>query len=163
MTGLDGAVLDPVRQLLAIEQIKQLKARYFRCMDTKDWGGLRDAFADDATFDARASLSLDGAAEGGRAADSNDWVVHGGDAIVAFVDSAAGPLQTVHHGHCHEIKILSATTAHGVIAFEDQIWDPVTRAVSLHGCGHYHETYRRDAGRWRILTSRISRLYIALG
>jgi hypothetical protein len=47
--------------LLAIEQIKQLKARYFRCMDTKDWAGLRSVFCDDAVFDARASLSLDGA------------------------------------------------------------------------------------------------------
>ena len=28
-----------VDELLAIEEIKQLKARYFRCVDTKDWEG----------------------------------------------------------------------------------------------------------------------------
>ena len=156
-------ISDPASRLLAIEQVKQLKARYFRCMDTKDWAGLRQVFCDDIMFDARASLSLDGAGEAGRAAESNDWVVHGGDAVLAFIKGAAGSLQTVHHGHCHEIEILSATEARGVIAMEDQIWDPTTGAVSLHGCGHYHETYRCDGGQWLILTSRLSRLYVALG
>ena len=32
-----------------IEAIKQLKARYFRTMDTKDWAGMREVFADDVT------------------------------------------------------------------------------------------------------------------
>ena len=27
--------------LLAIEEIRQLKARYFRCIDTRDWAGFR--------------------------------------------------------------------------------------------------------------------------
>jgi hypothetical protein len=154
---------DKLDQLLAIEAIRQLKSRYFRCMDTKDWAGVRAVFADDAAFDARASLSLDGAGEAGQAAQSNDWVVHGGDAIVEFIKGAAGPLQTVHHGHGHEIEVLSATEARGVIAMEDQIWDTATGAVFLHGCGHYHETYRRGADGWRIHTSRLSRLYVALG
>jgi hypothetical protein len=28
-----------VERLLAIQEIEHLKARYFRCVDTKDWGG----------------------------------------------------------------------------------------------------------------------------
>ena len=36
---------------LAIEEIKQVKARYFRCMDTKDWAGFEAGFAPDATVD----------------------------------------------------------------------------------------------------------------
>ncbi len=36
-----------VEKLWDIEQIKQLKARYFRLMDTKDWVGWRDLFTDD--------------------------------------------------------------------------------------------------------------------
>jgi hypothetical protein len=51
------AQIDPVARLIAIEEIKQLKARYFRCMDTKDFVGLRTVFADDATFDASCSSS----------------------------------------------------------------------------------------------------------
>lgn len=146
--------------LLAIEQIKQLKSRYFRFLDTKDWAGLRTIFCDDAMFDARTSLSLDGAGEGA-AAESNDWVYQGGDEIIVFIQGAAGPRRTVHHGHCHEIDILSPTEARGVIAMEDKIWED--GALFLHGFGHYHETYRREDDGWRILTSRISRLHVQLG
>ena len=35
------------QQLWEIEQIKQLKARYFRLMDTKDWDAWRELFTDD--------------------------------------------------------------------------------------------------------------------
>ena len=155
--------MDIDTKLLAIEDIKQLKGRYFRCMDTKDWAALRSVFCADAVFDARAALSVDGHGEAGRAADSNDWVYRGGEAIAQFIQGAIGPAITVHHGHCHEIEILSADEASGVIAMEDQIWDPDTKKPTLHGSGYYHETYRRVDGRWRIHTSRITRLYISLG
>jgi SnoaL-like domain len=139
--------MDIAEKLLAIEEIKQLKSRYFRLMDTKDWNALAGVFCADATFDARAALSVDGRGEGGRAAESNDWIYRG---------------VTVHHGHCHEIDILTADDASGVIAMEDQIWEPLSQKLTLHGAGHYHETYRRVDGRWRIHTSRITRLYVAL-
>jgi hypothetical protein len=61
------------------------------------------------------------------------------------------------------VEILSDMEARGVIAMEDKIWDLASGAPVLHGCGHYHETYRREGDGWRILTSRISRLYISLG
>ena len=60
--------MDNATKLLAIEEIKQLKSRYFRSMDTKDWEALRSIFCADATFDARAALSVDGQGAGGRAA-----------------------------------------------------------------------------------------------
>jgi hypothetical protein len=155
--------MDAATRLLAIEEIKQLKGRYFRFLDTKDWEALRSIFCDDAVFDARASLSIDGRGEAGRAAESNDWVYRGGEVIIDFIRRAVGTLRTVHHGHCHEIEVLTADEASGIIAMEDQIWDEAGRTVSLHGCGHYHETYRRVDGRWRIQESRITRLYVALG
>ena len=37
-----------MNRLLAIEEIKQLKARYFRFLDTKDWAGLTTVFTPDA-------------------------------------------------------------------------------------------------------------------
>lgn len=154
--------MNPLDRLLAIEQIKQLKARYFRCMDTKDWAGLRSVFCDDAVFDARASLSLDGQGEG-PAAESNDWVYHGGDVIADFVRDTVTPLRTVHHGHGHEIEVLSNTEARGVIAMEDRVWELASGAPVLHGCGHYHETYRQIGEDWRILSSRLTRLYLTIG
>ena len=155
--------MDTIDRLLAIEEIKQLKARYFRFMDTKDWDGLRTIFCDDAVFAARASLSIEGRASEGRAADSNEWIHHGGDNIVEFIKRAIGGARTVHHGHCHEVEIVAPTEATGVIAMEDQIWDEAGQVLNLHGCGHYHETYRWADGRWRILSSRITRLQVSLG
>jgi len=154
--------MDIVDQLFAIEAIKQLKARYFRLMDTKDWDGLRHVFCDDAIFDARASLSIDGQAEEGPAAESNGWVYEGGDTIIDFIRGAIGVNTTVHHGHCHEISVESDTLASGVIAMEDQIWEPDGKTV-LHGTGHYHETYHCVDGQWRIHRSRITRLSVRLG
>ena len=42
-----------------VEAIKQLKARYFRTMDTKDWAGMCQVFTDDVVVDttARAAAS----------------------------------------------------------------------------------------------------------
>ena len=34
-----------------LDQIHQLKARYFRLMDTKDWDGLREVFTSDVRID----------------------------------------------------------------------------------------------------------------
>ena len=36
-----------VQMLWDIEQIKQLKARYFRLLDTKDWDAFAELFTDD--------------------------------------------------------------------------------------------------------------------
>jgi hypothetical protein len=33
--------MDRLEELVAIEDIKRLKAKYFRTLDTKDWSGLR--------------------------------------------------------------------------------------------------------------------------
>ena len=43
--------MDPIERLTAIEEIKQLKARYFRCMDMKDWDGQVTVFAPDVEVD----------------------------------------------------------------------------------------------------------------
>ena len=45
-TERKGSVaMDTAERLEAIEAIKQLKARYFRCMDEKDWDGQVAVFA----------------------------------------------------------------------------------------------------------------------
>jgi ketosteroid isomerase-like protein len=40
-----------MNKLKEIEEIKQLKSRYFRCLDAKDWPGLAACLTDDVTFD----------------------------------------------------------------------------------------------------------------
>jgi hypothetical protein len=53
--------VNPTERLEAIEEIKQLKARYFRCMDTKDWDGFTSVFAPEARMDVSGEFSGDGA------------------------------------------------------------------------------------------------------
>jgi SnoaL-like domain len=123
------------------EPIKQLKARYFRFMDTKDWDAMRRVFADDVTMDTTAS--------GGN-------VMTGADVCIEFLRETIGDVITVHHGHMPEIEVTSPTTATGIWAMEDMLRWP--NGTELHGYGHYHETYEMIAGAWRIKTLTLTRL-----
>ena len=125
-----------------IEAIRQLKARYFRTMDTKDWAGMRQVFSDDVVMDTT---------------EAGGGVVSGADEFISFIRETLESTVTVHHGHMPEIEIVSETSAKGIWALNDiVIWPNGTR---LDGYGHYHETYEKDAGRWRIKTSKLTRLH----
>jgi len=124
-----------------IEAIKQLKARYFRTMDMKDWAGMREVFADDVTMDTTSS--------GG-------GVITGADEFMAFLSETLAGVVTVHHGHMPEIEVDSPTTASGVWSMEDMLRWP--DGSELHGYGHYHETYEKQDGAWRIASSTLTRL-----
>jgi len=126
-----------------IEAIKQLKARYFRTMDTKDWDAMRAVFTDGVVMDTSES--------GGPA-------VTGADEFVAFLRDTLADAVTTHHGHMPEIDVTSATTATGVWALHDRIKWP--NGVVMEGAGHYHETYEKIDGGWRIASSTLTRLYM---
>jgi uncharacterized protein (TIGR02246 family) len=140
--------VDTLACLEAIEEIKALKARYFRCMDTKDWDGFAEQFAPDASMD----MTSEGAG-----------ITSGNRDIAAFVEGAVGDVTTVHHGHTPEIEILSDTTARGIWAMEDVLrWPDGAPITAMHGYGHYHETYEKIDGRWLIASTRLTRLRVDL-
>jgi hypothetical protein len=143
--------VDTVERLEAIEEIKQLKARYFRCMDMKDWGGFTAVFAPDARMDVSGELSGDVV--------DGKGVTTGDREITAFVRESIHDVTTVHHGHTPEIDVASPTNAAGVWAMEDHLWWPEGSPImSMHGYGHYHETYEKMQGRWRIKSTTLTRL-----
>jgi SnoaL-like domain len=129
--------------LLEIESIKQLKARYCRYLDTKNWEAWRAIFTDDFLSDTSEA--------GGK-------VIEGADEFVAFTRKSIGkPSQvTAHQVHAPEIELLSATTARGVWALEDVV--RLAPGMTLRGYGHYHETYEKIDGQWRITSSKLTRL-----
>jgi hypothetical protein len=58
-----------------------------------------------------------------------------------------------------EVDIRSDTMAEGIWAMEDVLRWPTTSTrpiQTLHGYGHYHETYELIGGGWRIIESCIS-------
>jgi hypothetical protein len=151
--------LDPVERLVAIEEIRQLKARYFRCVDTKDWEGLNDVFAPDVVFDRTYGKSV-------RNRWTGEWtpplpatqlLVRGREEVIAMVKDAVADLLTVHHGHMPEISLSDGDLANATWAMSDELRDRGGRLI-LAGRGHYHDTCRRTDGAWRIESSRLTRL-----
>jgi len=128
---------EPLRRLDALEateDIKKLKARYFRFVDEKNHDELGGLF----TTDARITT------------DGIDWPSPG--AFVEVIRDLIGPAPTVHHGHMPEIDILGPDTASGIWAMEDLLTFPAAPdAPEGHrGYGQYRETYRKVDGHWLI-------------
>jgi hypothetical protein len=132
-----------VDSLYEIEAIKQLKARYCRYLDTKDWEAWRTIFADDFVSDT---------------SESGGDVIVGADAFVRYTRGHIGKASqpTVHQVHAPEITLTSPTTATGVWALQDVV--RLAPGLNLQGYGHYHETYEKTDGRWYIKSSRLTRL-----
>jgi hypothetical protein len=147
--------MNDTERLVAVEAIKRLKGRYFRCLDTKRWPEYRACFTDDCDF-SRTAVSPGG----------------GPDAFVANLAQTLANISTVHHGHTPEIELLTLTTARGIWAMVDHLrWAPDAdipeflradpRQTGLSGYGHYEEEYRLEDGRWKISLFRVTRLSLA--
>lgn len=156
--------MTPLDKLLAIQEICQLKARYFRCVDTRDWDGFASVFTDDVVLDRTFGKSI-------RNPWTGEWVpplpaepvlVRGRDAVLATIRGVVDNLQTVHHGHMPEITIVDARNATGIWAMQDELRDRDGK-LTLVGKGHYHETYRLTDEGWRIASFRLVRLWLDHG
>ena len=125
--------------------ITNVKARYCRLLDTKDWEGFAALFTEDFELDVSAS--------GG-----NTSVIVGRSEALARIRMSIEDAKTVHQIHSPEIT-LKGDTAHVIWAMYDRIsWSP--ERPSLSGYGHYHERYVRVRGEWKIASSRLTRLHI---
>jgi hypothetical protein len=178
MTAKEAVVSD-LERLVAIEEIKQLKARYFRCMDQKDWDEFEKVFCKDVVFDLREAIfardpvtkevlkSGDILIDPARTADG--WVQHGAANVRRWEETVLTGVVTVHQGHMPEITLTSPTTAHGYWhlehllrfprrnAYADLWWLPDNApAHQLHGYGLYDETYERVDGVWGIKTLKLT-------
>ncbi|WP_039797803.1 nuclear transport factor 2 family protein [Nocardia araoensis] len=131
----------------AIEAVRQLKYRYFRTLDLKEW----DEFAD--------TLAVDATGHYGTHAMGEPLHLDGRDAITAFMRENLGPsLVTVHIANHPEI-VVDGATATGSWAFEDTVI-ATEYGVLIRGAGYYTDTYRRDAdGKWRIAATAYRRIY----
>jgi len=133
--------VDP-NDLLAIREVEQLKYRYVRGLDTKDWDLFRSTLADDvvATYGARLSFA-------------------GPDEIVAYMAENLGPTMiTLHQVHHPEITV-DGDSATGRWSLQDRVIMTEFR-ILLEGASIYEDRYVRGAdGEWRIARTGYERLY----
>lgn len=127
-----------------IEAIKQVKYRYFRALDCKQWEALGETLTDDATT----------------AYDSGKYSFRGRDAILGFLRDALGSKRvvSVHHGHHPEIEITSEATARGTWYLEDTVFFLDAKMV-LQGAAFYSDEYAKVAGQWKISSTGYERTY----
>ena len=121
-----------MEHLADIEAIKQLKARYFRLMDTKNWAEFGDVFTREAVL-------------GG-----GDQQIAGRPAIVEFISTVSDGVRSAHQGFLPEIEIVGAGQASGIWAMSDYFEVRGTEPpVGFQGYGHYADRYALEEGAWR--------------
>lgn len=140
---MNGSMEQRLARLEAIEDIKHLKAKYFRYLDLHWWEELRSVFTDDAEFDILESSHKPSSPE----------------EFLARVRDHLPTAMTVHHGHMPEIEYVDETKAKGIWSMFDLVEPaPSSGYPVLTGFGHYTEEYRRVDGGWLISRMRLSRL-----
>jgi ketosteroid isomerase-like protein len=130
--------------LCVIEDIRQLKYRYLRTLDLKDWDEFADTLTDDVRTNYGAHLTVDGR-----------------DKVVEFMRNSLGPaIITVHQCHHPEITVdAGGDTATGRWYLQDIVIVTEHRMM-LTGACFYSDEYRRcDDGKWRISSTGYVRSY----
>lgn len=140
-----------VEDLLELEQIKQLKARYFRHMDTRQWQEWATCFTADvvAVYDGPPRL--------GKRDDPTQVACHGRESLVAAVSGLFVEASSIHQGYMPELELTSATSARGIWSMFDYIRSP---RGTFKGWGHYHEEYVKQDGQWKIKSIKLTRLHV---
>jgi hypothetical protein len=134
------------------ERTRQLKASYFRLLDTKQWKWLRAVFTEDASFEGFST-----------SADNPDLFV------ANLVRNLTGKT-SVHQGHTYELATVSDDLVRGIWSMSDYLAWPVDAAKyfgrstpgqwGVRGYGYYEDEYRRTDAGWLISFSRLVRLRI---
>ncbi|VEG57614.1 rieske [2Fe-2S] domain-containing protein [Mycolicibacterium aurum] len=138
---------DIVRELMDREQLKELRAKYFRCLDLRDHEGFRSVFTEDAVLEVPEV----------------DLILRGHEEIADKVLASLTGAVSAHHGHTHELAITGPDTATGIWAMQDIVeWPPTASGerIGITGVGHYHDEYLKQDGQWRIAKVRLVRIRV---
>ena len=134
-----------MNELAEIEQIKLLKFRYFRSLDTNDWEEFGDTLAEDCVANYG----------------DGEYSFDGRRAIVDFMSTnmSADTFLSMHNGHHPEITVAEdGATATGTWYLQDMILD-LQNNVRLYGTGIYRDEYVKSDGQWRISVTGYARVF----
>ncbi len=130
--------------LVEIHAIEQLKYRYVRFLDLKEWDEIERLFVPDAT-----------ASYGGGAYTYADRA-----GIMAFLreSMASTAMLTSHKVHHPEIELTGPDTATGIWALEDVVVHG-DYGITIQGAAFYNDRYVKVDGDWRIAHTGYKRVY----
>jgi hypothetical protein len=137
--------MDPLTRLVAIEDIKQLKSRYFTALDEKRWDEYASLFSPDAVIDFSQQPDLLDHGRDEADPEPNNWIFSGGRAAADFIEPLFAEVTSAHHGHDPRIELVDETTATGHWTLYDRLEYP---DEVFHGYGRYDETYVKVDGAW---------------
>lgn len=142
--------MDMLARLEAHEAIRNVKARYCRYLDSKDWDGLASIFTQDMVLDVQE--------------DTGQPPFEGRDAALATIRWSVEHAKTAHQIHFSEIEI-DGDEAQVITPMQDRVvWapgkSPLPGVGSITGYGHYREHYVRQDGVWKIAHLKLTRLHV---
>ena len=128
-----------LQQLSDLEEIRIVKHRYFRGIDTADWALLDGMFTDAVNVEYIGGdyhVKLQGRA-----------------AMMEFLaNSFHSGCLAMHHGHMPEITFTGPDSADGLWYLED-IFINLEEKFHTFGTAIYRDQYVREDGRWRIAST----------
>lgn len=137
MTTLEG-LEKRLQTLEDVQAIMQLKHRYFRLLDHKQWPELRTCFTDDVETHY----------------ESGHYQFSGIDDVMRFLSESLDGLQgggrfALHLGHHPEIEVFSPTEARGLWTLHAPILERGPGRAGWQD-SFYEDEYRKENGLWRI-------------
>lgn len=133
-----------LQQLSDFEDIRTLKHRYYRGIDTADEALLDGLFTDDVTVEYRGGGYLVRLA--GRA-----------EMVDFLMNSFHADAVAMHQGSMPEIKLLGDDEAEGLWYLED-VFISFERNDITTGTALYRDRYRRVDGQWKIARTEYDRI-----
>lgn len=136
-----------MNEMLEIEKIKQLKARYLRGLDTNDWDLFASSMSEGCTGRYNSGkLSFDSRKD-----------------IVNFMrENLSGEkILTLHQGHQPEIEIIDENNARASWYLQDLVIH-LEAGVRIYGSAIYEDSYRKEDGKWKIFATGYNRVFEAV-
>lgn len=139
-------------QLALTNTIRVQKAKYCRFVDTKRWDDLADLLVEKPKL---RFFAPDGT------------LLYGFDSTAEWIQLMRNYLNgahTIHQVHNDEIEIIADSEVRAIWSMEDYLIlaEGEDRPASMHGYGHYHETWRFAGGGWRLAELELRRTILEI-
>jgi ketosteroid isomerase-like protein len=133
-----------------IREIEELKYRYLRAVDTRDWDALADTLTDDVVTDYGTQM-------GGK-----KLAFTSRDAVLDYFRGAMKGTLITEHRVDHPVIRVDGDTATGSWYLQDRVIVPDYDRMII-GAAFYRDEYRRTDDGWKISSTGYDRTYEAVG